>query len=450
MELEGLVSQLAEFVSDGIFIADARPSDAFFPEIVWCNDAACEQFGSSRSELIGESLEVVLGRSNGTEVLAAMRDQLPKHIPICKKIQNYRRDGTPYWVNLSLRPAPDQEVPYRFWIGIQHDITVFEDMRQNLDSTRQELHLTEKRLWDAIEALPDAFVMYDKDNRLVACNTKYKEFYAASAPAIFPGATFEDIMRFGLQNGQYPEAAGREEEWLSERLDRANRASKPFERKLPGERYIVIHDVETDNGDIVGLRTDVTELRRKKVELEKLSAALARAKDVAETESRTDPLTGVGNRRGLNLYMDKIAERSAVGPEIALIHVDLDRFKIINDVYGHSAGDHVLCVVADVLRDNTRSDDFVAQVGGDEFVIVLSSQEAQNAAERTAKRIISACKETVFFGGIEMRFGASIGIAVAERANLSSLMESADVALYDAKASGRGRYVCYMGMMGQC
>ncbi len=443
MELEDLVNQIAELASDGIFIADARPLDTCFPKILWCNDAACVQSGYARSELLGGPLDPILGGKLGSEVLAEIRDHLAANEPVRKRFRNYKKDGTPYWVSLSLRPTGDQTDSNRYWIGFQHDITDYEDLRGSLASARQELELSQKRLWDAIEALPDAFVMYDKDNRLVVCNNKYKEFYAESAQAIFPGAAFEDIMRFGIQNGQYPEAAGKEEEWLKSRLDRNNRTSKPFERELPGERYIVIHDVETDNGDIVGLRTDVTELRRKKIKLEKLSKSLAHAKAVAETESRTDPLTGVGNRRGLDLFMDNIAERSSAGSEVALIHIDLDRFKEINDVYGHSAGDHVLRVVASVLRDAIRSEDFVARVGGDEFVIVFPSRKARDAAESTARRIISECKKAVIFEGNELRFGASIGIAVAERTDMGGLMDSADVALYDAKASGRGRYVCY-------
>lgn len=443
VDVESLVSQLAEFSSDGRFIADAKPADASFPKIIWCNAAACEQSGYARSVLLGGPLERLLGGGKRAEIEAEISDLMQRPEPIRRQFQNHKKDGSPYWVSLTLRPACDPSNPCRYWLGFLHDISDFEKMRGNLTTTRQKMELSQKRLWDAIEALPDAFVMYDKENRLVVCNSKYKELYSASAPAIFPNAKFEDIMRFGIENGQYPEAEGREEAWLKERLDRRKRASKPFERELPGNRYIVIHDVETQNGDIVGLRTDVTELRRKKIELERLSSSLEAAKAVAETESRTDPLTKVGNRRGLDLFMDSISERCAADSEIALIHVDLDHFKEINDIYGHSAGDYVLCIVANMLCETTTSEDYVARVGGDEFVIVLPSNNARNIAEIAAKRIITECEKAVIFEGYELEFSASIGIAVAEETKITGLMEKADVALYDAKAAGRGRYVCF-------
>ncbi|MEX0284026.1 MAG: putative bifunctional diguanylate cyclase/phosphodiesterase [Paracoccaceae bacterium] len=115
----------------------------------------------------------------------------------------------------------------------------------------------------------------------------------------------------------------------------------------------------------------------------------------------------------------------------------------INDVFGHVAGDHVLCVVAGILKDSVGIKDYIARVGGDEFAIAVVRADALGAAERIAQRIIAACKESIVYDDKELRFGASIGIALTDQADTADLMENADIALYDAKAAGRNRYALF-------
>ncbi|WP_299343552.1 diguanylate cyclase [uncultured Maritalea sp.] len=447
IDIDRLVGQIAEFASDGIFVAELVNDGSSFPTILWCNSSACAQSGYKSSELRGKPLYRIIGGQKDAKVFVEIADRMQQPTPIQKRFENVAKDGTGYQVCLSLRPVEDKKFPNRYWIGLQRDDTENDSMRNDLKTARQELKLYKRRLWDAIEALPDAFVMYDINDRLVVCNNKYKEFYAASAPAIYPGASFVDIMRYGVENGQYPEAKGREEEWLQDwfqwHLDRRRSSTKPLERELPGDRHILIHDIETENGDIVGLRTDVTELQQKKKELEKLTISLEKARKEAEIASLTDPLTRVGNRRGLTRFLEQVAKPGKTDFEVAFIHFDLDHFKEVNDEYGHAAGDLVLCKVADALRKSTRSEDFIARVGGDEFVVVLLSKNAQRAAEKIAKRLLDDCKREVRFDDNLLSYGISIGIAVSTSGELDDLQERADKALYDAKAQGRGTYVCY-------
>lgn len=357
--------------------------------------------------------------------------------------------GNNIWVRAVGRPIYEDGTIISL-IGAFQNITERRNSEKLLKDSERKAKTAQQRLWAAIEALPEAFVIYDAEDRLVICNSKYKEVYATSASAIFDGAFFEDVIQCGLENGQYPEAAGREEAWLQERLDRHRNPSGPMEQSLPGEKFLQIHEVRTKEGDTVGFRTDVTELRRQKHalehqarELEKQATALGKAKHNAEVASVTDALSNLGNRRGLDLLLEDLAQRIAPGFEVALIHVDLDRFKAINDVFGHAAGDHVLCVVSQILRDSVRSGEYIARVGGDEFVIAAISKDAQRAAKTIAERIIAACQRSVDFDGKELRFGASIGIAVANKPSIGDLMENADIALYDAKASGRNRYALF-------
>ncbi len=441
MDLETLVNKIACSSSDGIFIAEVQLASDRLPKLIWCNDAATHQTGYDRAELLSKRLDLILGAQPNGHASGEALSRLAKFQPFRVTNRNYRRSGSPYWASVHLSPIQIEASDSSYWICFQHDVSEYEQMREKLAKEHLRAEQMQKRLWNAIEALPDAFVMFDKDDRLIVCNEKFKQFYEISAPEIKPGATFEEIMRYGVENGQYPEAVGNEEEWLEERLDRAARLTQPIDRELPGNRFIVIHDMETENGDMVGLRTDVTQLRRQQKTLEFQADALAKAQRHAEEASRTDPLTGVGNRRGLDLFLADLKKTARPSKKVGLVHVDLDRFKAVNDQYGHDAGDHLLCVVAKILRSHARAQDFVARVGGDEFAIVVISDRAVTATENVAERIVNACKTPVVFNGDELHFGASIGTAIASVTKAGELMKKADLALYEAKARGRGCFV---------
>ena len=104
------------------------------------------------------------------------------------------------------------------------------------------------RMWSAIEELPDGFVIYDAEDRLLMCNAPYRNLYSDSAPAIIPGASFEDILRYGLSQGQYAEALGREEDWLEERLSAHRRAEQEMEQQLGDGRWLRIYERALSDG----------------------------------------------------------------------------------------------------------------------------------------------------------------------------------------------------------
>ncbi|ETW12257.1 cytoplasmic sensor hybrid histidine kinase [Roseivivax marinus] len=125
------------------------------------------------------------------------------------------------------------------------------------------------RLWSAVQELPDGFVLYDAEGRLVTCNEPYREIYADSAPAIREGAHFEDILRYGLERGQYAEAVGREEEWLRDRLRLHNGPAATLEQQLGDGRWLRIYEKETSDGGRVGLRVDITAIKDVQRDLER-------------------------------------------------------------------------------------------------------------------------------------------------------------------------------------
>jgi signal transduction histidine kinase/DNA-binding response OmpR family regulator len=142
------------------------------------------------------------------------------------------------------------------------------------------INITEMmRMWAAVEAIPDGFVLYDCDDRLVMCNDRYRNFFPKSAAALVPGTRFEDILRYGLDNGLYPDAVGREEEWLSGRLNDHQSPGGMVEQQLDDGRWLRVLEHRTPDGGLVGLRVDITEQKRQQ-------EALDRARIAAEAANR--------------------------------------------------------------------------------------------------------------------------------------------------------------------
>ena len=201
---------------------------------------------------------------------------------------------------------------------------------------------------------------------------------------------------------------------------------------------------------VVGVNWDVTadvilneELRHATLLTEARNHELEAARVRIEHNALHDSLTGLPNRR----YLDEMLKQEALKGHrgtgsMAMLHVDLDRFKQINDTLGHAAGDAMLIHASAVLRDNCSYNDFVARVGGDEFVVLTTAEDGDFYLGALAERIVRQMRQPVKYEGHECRFGVSIGIAADRSAALDvqRLLINADIALYRAKARGRNRY----------
>lgn len=219
--------------------------------------------------------------------------------------------------------------------------------------------------------------------------------------------------------------------------------------RLIRTKGVYYHDVG-DTPKMLGVNWDVTEEVEAKRDLERAMAlAEARNRELEETKARIehnslhDTLTGLPNRRYLDSWLTERAHRChEKGGSIALLHIDLDRFKQINDTLGHVAGDAMLVHAAGLLRGNLTDDDFVARVGGDEFILVCTYDGPATRLDKIARAIVEQMRQPVPYEGHFCRFGASIGIAVQSGRSVDAkrLLIDADIALYRAKRRGRNGY----------
>ena len=175
----------------------------------------------------------------------------------------------------------------------------------------------------------------------------------------------------------------------------------------------------------------------------KSEVELAAARARTEHAALHDPLTDLPNRR----YLTQVLEgRSPGGASIsALMHLDLDRFKEVNDGKGHAAGDAVLVEVADRIRAHIREDDFCARIGGDEFVVTIGGETRQDRLQALGERLVEALSRPIRVEETEVQIGASVGIAQigGDKADGTLLLHRADLALYAAKRGGRGQVQFY-------
>lgn len=170
---------------------------------------------------------------------------------------------------------------------------------------------------------------------------------------------------------------------------------------------------------------------------------LARAQRALEHAALNDPLTGLSNRYGLEARIEQsLSHARRSGLKLAVLFIDLDRFKAVNDSLGHASGDTLLCVIAERISGCLRDTDLVARLGGDEFVVVLSDLARADDAVPVAEKLLEAAMSPIVIGGLEIRTTASIGVCVFpdDGKDVGTLMKHADTAMYQAKAAGRANF----------
>lgn len=284
-----------------------------------------------------------------------------------------------------------------------------------------ELEQRVRLLEAVVENFPGGLMLFDKDLRLVFCNRNQRRMldYPES---LFgdDGPSLEDIIRFNALRGEYgPGDVGAQ---IADRMAKAARNEEhAYERTRPNGINLEIRGRPLPGGGFVTTYLDVTERRKGQQALAYLA--------------QYDPLTMLLNRSALTLELDRWLGEADADTRFAVLFLDLNGFKPVNDRHGHAAGDRVLEHVGARLLRITRAQDIVARYGGDEFVIVQGGVSETRDIDSLATRILEAMDQPFEVDGNIVQVGVSIGIAAFPADGLTSmeLITKADQSMYLAK-----------------
>jgi diguanylate cyclase (GGDEF)-like protein len=301
--------------------------------------------------------------------------------------------------------------------------------RDSVIRTRELAALAEgerRRLHTAIANMPIGFCMFDADDRLVVCNEKYAEIYKLPPEVTVAGTPHRMIIAARIASEAYNGSDPVEHMAEVVEVVTARRPSAAVWELKDGRSISTIFQ-PVANGWL-STHEDITERRRSEEQIRHMA--------------RHDALTDLPNR---TLFRDRVGEalqHLQEGRSLAVLALDLDRFKSVNDTLGHPVGDLLLQAAAERLRLAVREGDTVARFGGDEFAVVQVDHDQPAAARSLAQRLIEALGAPFEVDGHQISIGASVGIAIAPADGMDAeqLLKSADMGLYRAKSDGRGVY----------
>ncbi|GIX10247.1 EAL domain-containing protein [Elioraea sp.] len=294
---------------------------------------------------------------------------------------------------------------------------------------RQQAALEEANLrFDAaLNNMSQGLCLYDSEHRLLVANRRFYEIYRLDPEVVRPGITFRDLLMQSIAAGNHSPAVT--ETLLRERLGFVARGEPGTSfQDLADGRVIAISHEPIPGGHWVVTYEDITERRRAEAQITYLA--------------RHDGLTGLANRLLLRERVDHALAQCARGGQCALLALDLDGFRAVNESLGHPAGDQVLRQVAERLRACVRETDSVARLGGDEFAVVQTGLERGEDAAALARRVIAALAKPFAVEGQTVELGASVGIALAPRdgATHDALLSHAQLALELCRRERRGAF----------
>jgi diguanylate cyclase (GGDEF)-like protein/PAS domain S-box-containing protein len=391
------------------------------------NDRFCEMVGYTREELLGLQGDVLLAYP---EDVALMREKTRlrlRHVADQYEIRVRRKDGTVIWVEIGGAPVVDAAGNVVGSIGVHNDVT-------------------ERRL--AEEALRDSEARYrlmaeNSTDMISRTSTRGIILYASDAsrrllgyePSELIGRSFYDfIFEVDREEVRYLSSLIHESgpTTFAYRVEKKDGSLVWFETTSRSVRDPLSGRIR----EIVGVSRDVTE--RKKVE------------EQIEYQAYHDALTGLPNRR---LFRDRLtvalAHARRMKHPLAVMFLDLDRFKVVNDTLGHSIGDELLKAIAARLQVSLREEDSVARMGGDEFTVLLADLRTADAAAKIAQKVLDTVALPLQIEGTELFITTSIGIALfpSDGDSAEELLANADHAMYRAKDAGRNSYQMFTPAM---
>jgi diguanylate cyclase (GGDEF)-like protein len=287
----------------------------------------------------------------------------------------------------------------------------------------------------ALNNMPHGLCMFRADRSLAVMNHRFREMLSLPSDLVSGAVSSSDVINACAVAGSISAASARSV--LSEIENSRAHEIVTADPDTVRDRSLSWTFQPMAGGGAVVLVEDITERRRAEARISHLA--------------RYDELTALPNRVNFRDEIERLLKLPLeAGRLSALLFVDLDQFKQVNDTLGHPCGDELLCAVADRLRKMLRPEDFVARFGGDEFVVYLRDIDANDEAAGLARRIVDRLSEPYKIGNHLVEIGASVGIAMtAPGISADTLLKNADMALYRAKADGRGTYCFFREEMAQ-
>jgi diguanylate cyclase (GGDEF)-like protein/PAS domain S-box-containing protein len=405
----------AENLSDGFCLFDAEQ------RLILCNERYLRIYGLDRKtikpgmsfrEILGAAIAAGIYPGFDLDELYSKRTALFREEPASELLR--LSDGRV--IEMTVRPIGN-----RGWIAQHQDITVRVRYEETLRERNQLLDAT-------LEHMAHGLCAFDGNLRVIVVNRRYLEIYGLTENEARPGTTLLDLMRRSIARGIHSPGVTAEAMFADFRERLIENKEPVLHRRLADGRVIAVRHQPTASGGWVGTYEDITERHLAHENIARMA--------------RHDALTDLPNRL---LFREKMEDGLAcvqAGEEsMAVMCLDLDNFKAINDSLGHPIGDKLLQVVGKRLANILDPKDTIARLGGDEFAILLR-QGTSTDAEMLARRLIDTVCEPIAIDGHEMNTGISIGIAVAPDNGISGdhLMKCADLALYRAKAEGRNGF----------
>jgi diguanylate cyclase (GGDEF)-like protein len=272
-------------------------------------------------------------------------------------------------------------------------------------------------------------ILYDPDDNLIYMTPSHRELFGLPEDI----RTFRDFIWHNCNSNENLITTLPPEEWLAmAQAKRRVHQHRSFEIDMEDGRWFIINETTLEGGWLFNILTEITSLKSNE-------RTLRQARDAARRAAETDPLTGLYNRRfALEQLQREIDHCTADNSPLSIALIDLDRFKSINDTYGHATGDAVLCHFATCASDVLRSGDIFARFGGEEFLLILPGNTEADTAE-----VINRLFERVAKADLQaqsVRYTFSAGIATCDGKPMNRVLENADRALYKAKDAGRDRF----------
>ena len=411
-------------LSLGIIIFDRKR------DVVFCNRRYAEIYGLTPEQV-----------RPGTPVASLIQHRLNLGLKVRAKPEDYIRERLDREIvhdSVTQEFADGRIINYTVYpmadgggMAAHEDITEREEMSARLKhhhelgrSQEESLRIRNLQFDTAINNMSQGLCFFDANHKLIVCNQRYIEMYDLPPGRVHPGTPLSEIVDLRFEAGSFP-AMSRDEylKWRSNVAVSAEPTDSIVELRN-GRTFKIRHRPMPDLG-WVATHEDITEQRHTELKIEHMA--------------HHDSLTDLANRVLLNARLDEVLGRAAGNGMVAVHHLDLDRFKAVNDTFGHLGGDTLLRAVAERLRGLVRPGDVIARMGGDEFVIVQAPITDVSEAAELAQSVVDGISEPIGIDSHQAVVGVSIGIAVSPNDGSTpvKLLRNADLALYRAKADGR-------------